>query len=106
MINIHAASNRTPPQTRIGISGWTYQPWRGTFYPKSLAHKRELAFASRQLNSIEINGTFYSLQRPECRQIIAGVLDPRDYIIPGNEIRTKLQQELNLFHSHSTSRNP
>jgi uncharacterized protein YecE (DUF72 family) len=53
-----------PPQTRIGISGWTYQPWRGTFYPKSLAQKRELAFASRQLNSIEINGTFYSLQRP------------------------------------------
>ncbi|HYO09198.1 MAG TPA: DUF72 domain-containing protein [Tepidisphaeraceae bacterium] len=52
------------PQTRIGISGWTYGPWRGVFYPKDLAHKRELEFASRQFNSIEINGSFYSLQRP------------------------------------------
>ncbi len=53
------------PQTRIGISGWTYTPWRGTFYPKGLAQKRELEYASRQLNSIEINGSFYSLQRPQ-----------------------------------------
>jgi uncharacterized protein YecE (DUF72 family) len=52
-------------QTRIGISGWTYGPWRGVFYPKDLPHKRELEYASRQLNSIEINGSFYSLQRPE-----------------------------------------
>jgi uncharacterized protein YecE (DUF72 family) len=51
-------------QIRIGISGWTYVPWRGTFYPKGLAQNKELAFASRVLNSIEINGTFYSLQRP------------------------------------------
>src|ERR1700722_3900417 len=50
-------------QTRIGISGWTYGPWRGTFYPAKLPHQKELAFASRQLRSIEINGTFYSLQR-------------------------------------------
>src|SRR6476661_4400257 len=49
---------------RIGISGWTYAPWRGVFYPEGLAQKRELEYASRQLNSIEINGTFYSLQRP------------------------------------------
>src|SRR3954467_4313881 len=53
------------PQTRVGISGWTYAPWRGTFYPPKLAHRRELEFASRRLNSIEINGTFYSLQRPD-----------------------------------------
>jgi uncharacterized protein YecE (DUF72 family) len=52
------------PQLRIGISGWTYAPWRGTFYPKDLKQKRELAYASRELNSIEINGSFYSLQRP------------------------------------------
>ena len=50
---------------RIGISGWTYPPWRGVFYPAKWAQKRELEFASRQVNSIEINGTFYSLQRPE-----------------------------------------
>ena len=52
------------PQIRVGISGWTYAPWRGVFYPDKLPHARELAHASRQLNSIEINGTFYGLQRP------------------------------------------
>jgi len=54
------------PETslRIGISGWTYPPWRAVFYPKGLAHRLELRFASRQHNSIEINGSFYSLQRP------------------------------------------
>ncbi len=51
-------------QLRIGISGWTYAPWRGVFYPTGLPHKRELHYASRRLNSIEINGSFYSLQRP------------------------------------------
>ncbi len=49
---------------RIGISGWTYKPWRGTFYPSDLPHTKELAYASSVLSSIEINGTFYSLQRP------------------------------------------
>jgi uncharacterized protein YecE (DUF72 family) len=50
------------PQLRIGISGWRYAPWRGRFYPKDLTQKRELEFASRQFNTIEINGSFYSLQ--------------------------------------------
>lgn len=49
---------------RVGISGWTYPPWRGVFYPAKLAHRRELAYAAGQLSSIEINGSFYSLQRP------------------------------------------
>jgi uncharacterized protein YecE (DUF72 family) len=52
------------PDIRIGISGWRYEPWRGTFYPKNLPQKRELEFASRQFNSIELNGSFYSLQSP------------------------------------------
>lgn len=52
-------------QIRIGIGGWTYEPWRGTFYPKGLPQKRELEFASRALTSIEINGTFYGSQKPE-----------------------------------------
>ncbi|MDB5318461.1 MAG: hypothetical protein JWN40_92 [Phycisphaerales bacterium] len=56
------------PELRIGISGWTYTPWRGTFYPPDLTQKRELAYASRELNSIEINGSFYSLQRPTSYQ--------------------------------------
>ncbi|ACB94604.1 DUF72 domain-containing protein [Beijerinckia indica] len=50
---------------RIGISGWTYAPWRGTFYPKGLPQKQELSYAARHFRSIEINGTFYGLQRPE-----------------------------------------
>ena len=50
---------------RIGISGWRYAPWRGAFYPAGLPQRRELAFASRQVSTIEINGSFYSLQRPE-----------------------------------------
>ena len=50
---------------RIGISGWTYAPWRGVFYPKDLPHKRELAYAAGRFRSIEINGTFYGLQRPD-----------------------------------------
>lgn len=49
----------------IGISGWRYAPWRGDFYPKGLTQKKELRFASRAVSSIEINGSFYSLQTPE-----------------------------------------
>ena len=49
-------------QTRIGIGGWTYPPWRGTFYPDKLPQKKELEFASRALGAIEINATFYSRQ--------------------------------------------
>ncbi|AXC11319.1 hypothetical protein ACPOL_1983 [Acidisarcina polymorpha] len=49
---------------RIGISGWRYKGWRGVFYPKNLAQRRELEFASRRFNTIELNGSFYSLQRP------------------------------------------
>jgi uncharacterized protein YecE (DUF72 family) len=49
---------------RIGISGWRYEPWRGTFYPKDLPHRAELQYASSLLPVIEINGSFYSLQKP------------------------------------------
>lgn len=51
-------------EIRVGVSGWRYAPWRQVFYPKGLAQRRELEFASRQVNSIEINGSFYSLQSP------------------------------------------
>lgn len=50
---------------RVGVSGWRYAPWRGVFYPTQLPQRLELAYASRLLSSIEINGSFYSLQRPE-----------------------------------------
>lgn len=49
---------------RVGIGGWTYEPWRGVFYPDGLPQKRELEFASRRLSTIEINGTFYSSFKP------------------------------------------
>lgn len=52
-------------QIRIGISGWRYKGWRGTFYPEKLPHRRELEFAAQHLNTIELNGSFYSLQRPQ-----------------------------------------
>ena len=48
-----------------GIGGWTYEPWRGVFYPAGLPHKRELEYASARLSSIEINGTYYSAFKPE-----------------------------------------
>jgi uncharacterized protein YecE (DUF72 family) len=57
-----------PNDLRIGISGWTYAGWRGVFYPKKLAHRLELQFASHAFNSIEVNGSFYSLQRPSSYQ--------------------------------------
>jgi uncharacterized protein YecE (DUF72 family) len=53
-----------PASIRIGVGGWTFEPWRGRFYPGGLAHKRELEFASRKLTSIEINGTYYGSQKP------------------------------------------
>ncbi|MBV9842385.1 MAG: DUF72 domain-containing protein [Sphingomonadaceae bacterium] len=50
---------------RVGIGGWTYEPWRDTFYPPKLAHARELEFAAKAVTAIEINGTFYRLQSPD-----------------------------------------
>jgi uncharacterized protein YecE (DUF72 family) len=55
---------RKSGQIRIGIGGWTFEPWRGTFYPKGLPHAQELAYASQRLTSIEVNGTFYRTQTP------------------------------------------
>jgi uncharacterized protein YecE (DUF72 family) len=48
----------------VGVGGWNFAPWRGSFYPKGLTHTRELHYASRELTSIEINSTFYGLQKP------------------------------------------
>jgi uncharacterized protein YecE (DUF72 family) len=53
------------PHIRLGISGWSYDGWRGSFYPKDLPHSEELAYASQRFNSIELNGSFYALQRPD-----------------------------------------
>lgn len=56
---------RTDREIRIGISGWRYPPWRGPFYPKGLPQREELRYAAQRLSTVEINGSFYSLQRPE-----------------------------------------
>ncbi|MFL5528856.1 MAG: DUF72 domain-containing protein, partial [Gemmatimonadaceae bacterium] len=53
-----------PGRAYIGISGYIYPNWRGVFYPRGLPARRELEYASRQFNSIELNGTFYSLKSP------------------------------------------
>jgi uncharacterized protein YecE (DUF72 family) len=57
--------DRRAGRVRIGISGWRYAGWRSVFYPKGLAQRRELEFASRTFDTVEINGTFYSLQKPK-----------------------------------------
>jgi uncharacterized protein YecE (DUF72 family) len=49
---------------RVGIGGWTYEPWRDNFYPKGLSHAKELGYASRKLTAIEVNGTYYSTFKP------------------------------------------
>lgn len=63
-----AVPGPAPGRVRIGISGWRYPPWRGVFYPPALPQRSELEFASRNFSSIEINGSFYSLQTPDSYQ--------------------------------------
>ena len=58
------AATKKCGEVRIGVSGWRYKGWRGAFYPRELAHRRELEYAAGIFGSVEINGTFYSLQRP------------------------------------------
>src|ERR1700758_3127337 len=59
------AKAKSQGEIRVGVGGWTFEPWRGPFYPPGLPQKRELEYASRQLTSIEVNGTFYCSQKPE-----------------------------------------
>ena len=66
-------------RVRVGISGWTYAGWRGDFYPKGLVQRRELEYAAERLTSIEINGSFYALQRPESCQLWAAET-PDDFL--------------------------
>jgi uncharacterized protein YecE (DUF72 family) len=66
-------------RVRVGISGWTYAPWRGVFYPKGLKQKEELPYAARQVSSIEINGTFYRQQAPKSFAAWAAAV-PEDFV--------------------------
>jgi uncharacterized protein YecE (DUF72 family) len=61
---LDVATKNAAGKIRIGVGGWTYEPWRGLFFPKGLPHARELEYASTKLTSIEINGTYYGSQKP------------------------------------------
>lgn len=73
------------PRLRIGIGGWSYPPWRGTFYPADLPQRRELEYASRQFGAIEINATFYGRQSPKSWAAWAGAVpDGFQFAIKGS----------------------
>lgn len=67
------------PDVRVGISGWTYPPWRGVFYPSGLRQADELAWAAARLSTIEVNGSFYALQKPDSYRAWAAAT-PDDFV--------------------------
>ncbi|QFU85910.1 DUF72 domain-containing protein [Amycolatopsis sp. YIM 10] len=78
---------------RIGTSGWRYGPWRGKFYPKGLPQRRELEYLSRRFNSAELNGSFYSLQKPErYRTWFAETPDDFVFAVKGGRFITHMKQ--------------
>ncbi|WP_431876442.1 DUF72 domain-containing protein [Amycolatopsis sacchari] len=81
----------------MGTSGWRYPPWRGTFYPKGLVQRRELEYLSRRMNSAEINGSFYSLQRPE-RHRLWYEQTPEDFVfaVKGGRYLTHMKRLLDV----------
>jgi uncharacterized protein YecE (DUF72 family) len=82
---------------RIGISGWTYKGWRGVFYPKKLPHRQELSFAAQTFPTVEINGTFYSLQRPSSYEKWAAET-PEDFVfaVKGSRYITHMRRLRNI----------
>ena len=89
-------------ETRVGISGWRYAPWRGKFYPSKLPQKLELNFAARCVNSIEINGSFYSLQRPSAyKQWYDSTPDDFVFSVKGSRFITHMKRLKNLKQAHA-----
>lgn len=87
------ALNATHEPIRVGTSGWVYPPWRGAFYPPGLPHRRELEYLSRLLNSVEINGSFYSLQRPSSYQSwVAQTPDDFTFAVKGGRFITHMKK--------------
>jgi uncharacterized protein YecE (DUF72 family) len=84
-------------ETRIGISGWRYASWRGKFYPRKLPQNRELNFAAHCVNSVEINGSFYSLQRPNAYRLWYDNT-PSDFLfsVKGSRFITHMKQLKNI----------
>lgn len=80
-------------EIRIGTSGWVYESWRGSFYPEDVPRKRELEYLSRQLRTAELNGSFYSLQRPErYRGWRDAVPDDFVFAVKGSRFITHMKQ--------------
>ena len=80
-------------RARVGTSGWRYPPWRHTFYPDGLPQRRELSHLSRRVDTIEINGSFYSLQRPESwRAWAAETPDDFVFAVKGPRFVTHMKQ--------------
>jgi uncharacterized protein YecE (DUF72 family) len=81
----------------IGVSGWRYIPWRGSFYPDGLAQARELWHAARHFNSIELNGSFYSLQRPSSYALWAAQTPPGFvFAVKGGRFITHMRKLRNI----------
>jgi uncharacterized protein YecE (DUF72 family) len=78
---------------RVGISGWRYPPWRGKWYPPGLPQRRELEYSASRLNSIELNGSFYSLQRPRS-YVTWREATPQDFVfaVKGGRFITHLKR--------------
>ena len=86
-------TKREAGRVRIGISGWRYKGWRGVFYPPKLPQRRELEFAAESFNTVEINGTFYSLQRPESfRRWAAETPDDFVFAVKGSRFITHMKK--------------
>jgi uncharacterized protein YecE (DUF72 family) len=68
------------PRVRVGVSGWRYPSWRGDFYPKGLAQRRELEYVASRMSSVEVNGSFYSLLRPSTYAAFAADT-PDDFVL-------------------------
>ena len=82
-----------PADVRVGVSGWRYRDWRGRFYPRGLAQRRELEYVAGLMNSVELNGSFYSLQRPASYQHWAASV-PEDFLfaVKGSRYITHLKR--------------
>lgn len=77
---MNVRDRRDPGTIRVGTSGWSYPAWRGDFYPRGLVHRAELAHAAERMGSVEVNGSFYSLQRPSSYRLWRDEV-PEDFVI-------------------------